>query len=133
MDHADTRPLIVDQPDENLDNESIYQLLTTYFKTAKGRRQILLITHNPNLVVNTDSEQVIIAAAERRENGLPHITYRAGPLEDNIPDPQGIRQQVCRILEGGSDAFRQREQRYALPDGHTQSPHAHTSQEPVAS
>ena len=131
MDHADTRPLIVDQPDENLDNESIYQLLTTYFKTAKGRRQILLITHNPNLVVNTDSEQVIIATAERRENGLPHITYRAGPLEENVPGQHGIRQQVCRILEGGSDAFRQREQRYALPDGHAQSPPANPSHEPV--
>ena len=58
MDVADTRPLIVDQPDENLDNESIYQLLTVYFKTAKSRRQIILITHNPNLVVNADSEQV---------------------------------------------------------------------------
>ena len=116
MNDSDTRPLIVDQPDENLDNESIYELLTTYFKTAKGHRQILLITHNPNLVVNTDSEQVVIAEAERRENQLPHITYRAGPLEHNDPENQGIRQQVCRILEGGSDAFRQREQRYALPE-----------------
>ena len=132
MDHADTRPLIVDQPDENLDNESIYQLLTTYFKTAKGRRQILLITHNPNLVVNTDSEQIIVATAERRANGLPHIMYRAGPLEDNVPGEHGIRQQVCRILEGGSDAFRQREQRYALPGRHPQSPPANPSHQPYA-
>ena len=112
MDVADTRPLIVDQPDENLDNESIYELLTEYFKTAKKRRQIILITHNPNLVVNADSEQVIVAAAERRENGFPHIMYQSGPLED-----RGIRQQVCRILEGGLDAFRKRERRYALPEG----------------
>jgi hypothetical protein len=109
MDVADTRPLIVDQPDENLDNESIYELLTAYFRGAKARRQILLITHNPNLVVNADSEQVIVATAVRRESGLPHITYRSGALEN-----QSIRQQVCRILEGGSDAFRRREQRYAL-------------------
>ena len=129
MDRADTRPLIVDQPDENLDNESIYQLLTTYFKAAKGHRQILLITHNPNLVVNTDSEQVIVASAERRENGLPHITYRAGPLEDNVPGNQGIRHLVCRILEGGSVAFRQREQRYALPDGHPPSTRANPAHE----
>ena len=101
MDIADTRPLIVDQPDENLDNESIYELLTTYFKTAKRRRQIILITHNPNLVVNADSEQVVAATAERRENGLPHITYQSGALENNMPADQGIRQQVCRILEGG--------------------------------
>ena len=114
MDVADTRPLIVDQPDENLDNESIYELLTAYFKTAKKRRQIVLITHNPNLVVNADSEQVIVATAERRQDGFPHITYQSGALENSTPEDRGIRQQVCRILEGGSDAFRKRERRYAL-------------------
>ena len=117
MDVADTRPLIVDQPDENLDNESIYELLTAYFKTAKKRRQIVLITHNPNLVVNADSEQVIVATAEGRQNGLPHITYQSGALENSTPEDRGIRQQVCRILEGGSDAFRKRERRYALREG----------------
>ena len=117
MDISDTRPLIIDQPDDNLDNASIYEFLTTYFKTAKRRRQIILITHNPNLVVNADSEQVIVATAERRQNGLPRITYQSGALENNMPKEQGIRQQVCRILEGGSDAFRKRERRYALPEG----------------
>jgi ABC-type cobalamin/Fe3+-siderophores transport system ATPase subunit len=57
MDTDDTRPLIVDQPDENLDNESIYELLTEYFKRAKERRRIILITHSPNLIVNGDSAQ----------------------------------------------------------------------------
>jgi hypothetical protein len=109
MDVADSRPLIVDQPDENLDNESIYELLTEYFKRAKARRQIILITHNPNLVVNGDAEQVIVATCVRRENGLPYITYNSGALEDPI-----IRRHVCRILEGGSDAFLKREKRYAL-------------------
>lgn len=117
MDVNDTRPMIVDQPDENLDNESIFALLTSYFKSAKKRRQIILITHNPNLVVNADSEQVIVATTSRRDNGLPHITYSAGSLENNTPADQGIRQQVCRILEGGSDAFRKREMRYALVSG----------------
>jgi predicted ATPase len=106
----------VDQPDENLDNESIYQLLTAYFKTAKTRRQIILITHNPNLVVNGDSEQVIVARSDRRATGLPYITYQSGALEDNRPPDIGMKQQVCRILEGGSDAFRRRERRYALID-----------------
>ena len=113
IDVDDTRPLIVDQPDENLDNESIYSLLTAYFKIAKKRRQIILITHNPNLVVNGDSEQVIVATARRRADGLPHIVYQAGALE-NGPTGTGIRDQVCRILEGGTDAFLKREQRYAL-------------------
>jgi hypothetical protein len=116
MDVSDSRPLIVDQPDENLDNESIYKLLTAYFKKAKARRQILLITHNPNLVVNADSEQVIIATCTRREGGLPHISYRSGALENATPKESGIRQQVCRILEGGTDAFLKRERRYSLPE-----------------
>ena len=117
MDVADIRPLIVDQPDENLDNESIYELLTGYFKAAKKRRQIILITHNPNLVVNADSEQVIVAAAVRREDGLPSITYHSGSLENDTSEERGIRQSVCRILEGGSNAFRKRERRYALGQG----------------
>jgi hypothetical protein len=117
IDVGDTRPLIVDQPDENLDNESIYNLLTTYFKEAKQRRQIILITHNPNLVVNGDSEQVIVATARRSENGLPHMTYQSGALENVSPKETGIRQQVCRILEGGTDAFLKRERRYSLVGG----------------
>jgi hypothetical protein len=117
MDVADSRPLVVDQPDENLDNESIYKLLTAYFKKAKTRRQIILITHNPNLVVNADSEQVIVASCARQSNGLPHISYQSGSLENTTPPTAGIRQQVCRILEGGSDAFLKRERRYALVEG----------------
>jgi predicted ATPase len=113
MDTDDSRPLIIDQPEENLDSESIYDLLVHYFRTAKRRRQIILITHNPNLVVNTDAEQVIVATCGRQANGLPAITYDAGPLEDDRPG-NGIRAKVCRILEGGESAFHDRERRYAL-------------------
>lgn len=115
MDTADTRPLIVDQPDENLDNESIYDMLRTYFENAKSRRQIILISHNPNLVVNADSEQVIVATCDRQANDLPHITYKMGSLENSVADGTGIRQRACRILEGGEVAFQRREGRYAIP------------------
>lgn len=114
LDTVDTRPLIVDQPDENLDNESIYKLLTRYFRDAKRRRQIILITHNPNLVVNADSEQIIIANCVHRDDGLPHISYVSGSLENTAEDGSGIREQTCRILEGGTDAFKKRERRYSL-------------------
>jgi hypothetical protein len=114
MDLQDTRPLIVDQPDENLDNESIYALLTEYFRSAKKRRQIILITHNPNLVVNGDSEQVIVASAAVGKDGLPQITYDAGSLENSAVDGTGIRQKTCRILEGGNEAFLRRERRYSI-------------------
>jgi hypothetical protein len=86
------------------------------FPAAKQRRQILLITHNPNLVVNTDSEQVIIARATRRQDGPPAFSYVAGALEHMAHTDDGIHRQVCRILEGGERAFHEREQRYALPD-----------------
>ncbi|MBO1358942.1 AAA family ATPase [Acetobacter sacchari] len=114
MDIEDSRPLVVDQPDENLDNESIYNLLTPYFRLAKVRRQIIVITHNPNLVVNSDSEQVIVATGEKQENGLPIISYNSGSLEENHPPETGMRQQVCNILEGGDVAFLKRERRYAI-------------------
>lgn len=113
MDTDDSRPLIIDQPEENLDSESIYDLLVHYFRTAKRRRQIVLITHNPNLVVNTDAEQVVVATCGRQINGLPAITYTAGSLED-ARQVDGIRAKVCRILEGGESAFHDRERRYAL-------------------
>lgn len=116
VDVRDSRPLIVDQPDENLDNESIFELLTAYFKKSKRRRQIILITHNPNLVVNSDAEQMVVASAERQTEGLPHITYESGAIEHNDGE-SGIRGKVCRILEGGAAAFQKREQRYALPKG----------------
>lgn len=115
MDQDDTRPLIVDQPEENLDNASIFEVLTAYFRKAKKRRQIILITHNPNLVVNTDAEQVIIAERSGQDGNVL-FTYRTGSLENivSIGEKPGIRQTVCQILEGGETAFHKREQKYSL-------------------
>ena len=113
VDKSDTRPLIVDQPDENLDNESIYKFLK-HFRKSKSYRQIILITHNPNLVVNTDSEQVVVANCEVQADGFPHISYNSGALENNTTEKGGIKQQVCRILEGGFEAFQKRQKRYTI-------------------
>jgi len=112
MDSEDTMPLVVDQPEENLDSESIYSLLSHYFRSAKSQRQVIVITHNPNLVVNTDSDQVIVASADRLSGAFPTFSYTAGGLED-----PAIREKVCLILEGGEDAFLKREERYALRTG----------------
>jgi ABC-type cobalamin/Fe3+-siderophores transport system ATPase subunit len=117
VDKFDTRPLIVDQPDENLDNQSTYEILRGYFREAKRRRQIIVITHNPNLVVNTDAEQVIVAESTLRSNGLPTISYSCGSLESVAaegPLSGTIREAVCRIMEGGKDAFKMRENRYGF-------------------
>lgn len=115
VDTEDHRPLIVDQPDENLDNQSIFEILRGYFREAKKRRQVIIITHNPNLVVNTDAEQIIIAQSHVRANGLPAITYSLGGLEALAADGPmkgSIRDEICRLLEGGREAFRMRERRY---------------------
>ncbi|MEP6468188.1 MAG: TrlF family AAA-like ATPase [Chloroflexota bacterium] len=110
LDEWDPRPLVIDQPEENLDPSSIYDDLVPWFRLAAKRRQIVMVTHNANLVVNTDSDQVIVARAKRdKPQGLPHVTYEAGGLED--PD---IREAVCSLLEGGKEAFRLRGERYKL-------------------
>jgi hypothetical protein len=110
MDSEDRMPLVVDQPEENLDSESIYSLLSHYFRSAKDLRQVIVITHNPNLVVNTDSDQVIVASADRLSGAFPTFSYASGGLENAT----GIREKVCLILEGGEAAFLKRELRYAL-------------------
>jgi predicted ATPase len=116
IDRSDNLPLIIDQPEENLDNISIHQMLATYFRIRKRKRQIIIITHNPNLVVGTDAEQIIIAEASREKGGFPRFSYKSGGLENQsrIDDAPGIREEVCRILEGGKEAFLERERRYGI-------------------
>jgi len=107
VDQSETDPLIIDQPEENLDPKSVYTELVKMFQTASDRRQIIMVTHNANLVVNTDVDQVIVASCDSLEEGkLPKLSYQAGGLEN-----AGIRKAVCEILEGGADAFQQRARR----------------------
>ena len=111
IDSEDDRPLIIDQPEENLDPQSIYQELVHRFRDAKKRRQIVIVTHNANLVVNTDADQVIVAhCGPHRPGQLPLITYESGSLENPL-----IRKYVCDILEGGERAFKERAKRLRLP------------------
>lgn len=116
MDEDDTRPLLIDQPEGNLDNSSVYKQLVPYIRKAKKRRQIILITHNPNLVVATDAEQIIIATAERPSNQpYPCLRYHSGGLEHSVSGTDlGVREAVCLLLEGGEEAFRARENRYSF-------------------
>ena len=101
-----TDPLLIDQPEDNLDNKSVYDQLVEEFKIIKQKRQLLIATHNPNLVINTDAEQVIVAEYRKgSKNG--YISYESGSIENPI-----IRDKICKILEGGKDAFINREKRY---------------------
>lgn len=110
IDQQDRRPLIIDQPEENLDPKSVFDELVPHFREARKRRQVIIVTHNANLVVNTDADQVIVASAEPSPTGgLPSVSYLSGSIEN--PD---IRQPVCEILEGGEQAFLDRERRYRI-------------------
>jgi len=123
LDKDDKRPILIDQPEENLDNRSVYNTLVRYFREAKKRRQVIIVTHNPNLVVNTDSEQVIVANFDKGLKKQPSkICYVSGSIENtfkdenasNILEKQGIREHICEILEGGEEAFRKREEKYQI-------------------
>jgi hypothetical protein len=80
------------------------------FIEARKRRQVIMVTHNANLVVNTDADQVIVASCGPREDsGLPPITYITGGLEE-----EHIRKMVCDTLEGGERAFQDRARRLRI-------------------
>ena len=95
-------PLIFDQPEDDLDNEFINKELIKLFTDIKKFRQVIIVSHNANLVVNADSEQVIIAS-----NNLGKLTYKSGSLEN-----EEINSDICRILEGGEYAFEKRKNKY---------------------
>lgn len=119
-------PIFIDQPEDNLDNRTIYDLLCKMIREKKQSRQIIIVSHNANLVVATDSENVIVAnqlgqSASYRTFGSK-FEYVNGPLElsfDRSADSslselqaKGIKEHVCDILEGGLEAFHNRESRY---------------------
>lgn len=98
------KPFLFDQPEDDLDNDFIMHHLVPIFKKIKKYRQVIIVTHNANLVVNADAEQVIIA-----DNEDETLNYYSGGIE-NV----AIRDQICNILEGGKDAFTKREQKYGF-------------------
>lgn len=105
-------PLLIDQPEDELDNRSIVNDLVELLRKQKEYRQIILVTHNANIVIGADSEQVIIAS--ERDGADPQkekFYYEGGSLENTE-----IRSKICEILEGGKNAFKKRENRYNFKD-----------------
>tara|TARA_R110002033_G_scaffold111930_1_gene157322 strand:+ start:2693 stop:5347 length:2655 start_codon:yes stop_codon:yes gene_type:complete len=101
---AFSKPIIFDQPEDDLDNEFIMNNLIDLFKELKKYRQVIIVTHNANLVVNADAEQVIVA-----NNVKGKLQYTSGSLENET-----INSQICRILEGGEIAFEKRRKKYKM-------------------
>jgi len=101
---AFSKPIIFDQPEDDLDNEFIMNELIDIFKELKKYRQIVIISHNANLVVNADAEQVIIA-----NNKEEKLSYKSGAIENPF-----IIEGICDVLEGGKYAFEKRKNKYSL-------------------
>ncbi|WP_133511031.1 TrlF family AAA-like ATPase [Candidatus Thiosymbion oneisti] len=98
-------PLVIDQPEDDLDNSLIYDLIVKQIHENKNRRQLIIVTHNPNIVVNGDAELVHVL-----EFGGGQVQIdRQGGLEE-----ASIREAICAIMEGGPEAFDKRYQRITL-------------------
>lgn len=107
-----TVPLIIDQPEENLDNQTIATMLVPAIKDAKKRRQIIIVTHNPNLAVVCDADQVIHASTDKTDGN--RVTYTSGAIEDPY-----ITQLIVDVLEGTKPAFDLRGGQYGILEGST--------------
>lgn len=98
-------PIILDQPEENLDNETVFRLLVPVLSEAKRKRQIIMVTHNPNLAVVCDAEQIIHAKFDRASDSTIH--YESGAIET-----AGLNDAVVTVLEGTKPAFANRSGKY---------------------
>ncbi len=98
-------PIIIDQPEDDLDNELIYDLIVNQIHTNKNKRQIIIVTHNPNIVVNGDADLVNVMHFHKGQVEIKNF----GSLVHET-----IRNDVCQIMEGGKDAFRKRYERIGL-------------------
>jgi predicted ATPase len=112
-------PILIDQPEDNLDNRSITKGLVEYLRSKKLERQIILVTHNANVVVNADAENVIVANQKGQNDKVTTSPYQFdyinGSIEDTKPfnndetdllKSMGIREHIAEILEGGKEAFK---------------------------
>ena len=95
-------PLVLDQPEDDLDNHLIYDLIVTQLREIKQKRQVLVVTHNANIVVNGDAENVIVLDVR---SGQTRIVTQGGLQEPSIRD------EICQVMEGGKEAFDQRYKR----------------------
>jgi ABC-type lipoprotein export system ATPase subunit len=104
LDNSDL-PLLIDQPEENLDNESVYHILVHFIKRVKEKRQIIIVTHNPNLAVVCDADQIIVMDIEKDNKNKVKIL--SGSIEN-----ENINSKIVDILEGTMPAFDNRDLKY---------------------
>ena len=101
-------PIILDQPEDDLDSTLIYELLVNRFREIKATRQMIVVTHNPNIVVHGDAEYVV----SLNVNAGQTLVECHGGLQE-----RGVRDEICRVMEGGREAFQSRYRRIIPPPG----------------
>jgi ABC-type Mn2+/Zn2+ transport system ATPase subunit len=98
-------PLIIDQPEDNLDGEFIFHSLVPVLRQAKERRQIIVVTHNANIAVLGDAEQIIALKSTSDKSSI----VASGSIDDLT-----TRKACCQILEGSEEAFKRRARIYGV-------------------
>jgi len=101
-----SEPLLIDQPEDDLDNRFVYDDVVQRLRSAKRRRQLVVATHNANIPVLGDAEQIIVLEAVSADPPRGHVSAH-GPMDD-----AGVRSAAEKILEGGEQAFRKRREKY---------------------
>ena len=120
-------PILIDQPEDNLDNRSVSENIISYLRNKKIERQIILVTHNANIVVNADAENVIVANQKGQNdketssiykfdyiNGAIENTFAKIEAETDLLKSMGIKEHIADIVEGGKEAFKNREKKYGF-------------------
>ena len=120
-------PILIDQPEDNLDNRSVSENIISYLRNKKIERQIILVTHNANIVVNADAENVIVANQKGQNdketssiykfdyiNGAIENTFAKIEAETDLLKSMGIKEHIADIVEGGKAAFKNRERKYGF-------------------
>jgi ABC-type lipoprotein export system ATPase subunit len=98
-------PLVIDQPEDNLDNHSVATILVPFIRAAKKKRQIIMVTHNPNLAVVSDAEQVIYVGLDKESN------YTFSTVSGSIEGKE-VNKKIVDVLEGAMPAFNMRKLKY---------------------
>lgn len=101
----DDRPLVIDQPEDELDNRFLWDTILPALRRLKGRRQVVVATHDANIVVNGDADQVVLLRASAYHGRVK--------LEGAIDDPV-VRDAIANTVDGGQDAFRLRRLKYGF-------------------
>jgi len=96
-------PLILDQPEDDLDNRLVYDLIVDRLKKAKENRQLIVVTHNANIPVNGDAEYIISMDTESKKLKI---------LNEGTVEQTAIKKEICDVMEGSEQAFNMRSKRY---------------------